>query len=96
MKYIEIIADPFHLHPAALDLIFRTKDHDKIIIISDSVEGTKTDKEPDAGVFDEAQHLLGGSLTVTESASRLIKMGYEKEMVMNCITRNPAMLISAG
>jgi N-acetylglucosamine-6-phosphate deacetylase len=38
--YIEVIADPFHLHPKTLELIFKTKNLKRIIIVSDSVKET--------------------------------------------------------
>ncbi|MDI6729574.1 MAG: hypothetical protein QMD44_11725, partial [Thermodesulfovibrionales bacterium] len=36
--YIEVIADPYHLNLKTLELIFKTKNHDRIIIVSDSVK----------------------------------------------------------
>jgi N-acetylglucosamine-6-phosphate deacetylase len=38
--YVEVIADPFHLHPETIKLIFSVKDSTKIIIVSDSVKET--------------------------------------------------------
>jgi len=29
--YIEVIADPFHVHPTTLELIFKIKDYEKIL-----------------------------------------------------------------
>jgi N-acetylglucosamine-6-phosphate deacetylase len=86
--YIEIIADPFHLHERVIELIFRIKNSDKIIIISDTV------KEMDSGchsygIKDKHGKLLGGSMVVTESAQRLIKQGYDEDIIMKCITVNP-------
>ena len=86
--YIEIIADPFHLHDRVIDLIFKIKNPVKIIIISDTVK--ETDKENQrSGVRDDRGKLLGGSMVVTESAERLIKRGYDKDVIMRCITENP-------
>ncbi len=86
--YIEIIADPFHLHDKTIDMIFRIKNHEKIIIVSDSVKETVTYSE-NKGIYSKYGKLLGGCMTITESAKRLIDCGYEKEMIMNCITLNP-------
>jgi N-acetylglucosamine-6-phosphate deacetylase len=44
--YIEVIADPFHLHPETLELIFKVKNHEKIIIVSDSVKETNSPPSP--------------------------------------------------
>ncbi len=86
--YIEVIADPFHLHRATIDLIFKMKDHTRIIIISDSVSGSKMHGSGQ-GVTDGSGRLLGGSMTITESALQLVEMGFEKNTVMKCVTENP-------
>ncbi len=86
--YIEVISDPFHLHPAALQMIFGLKNPEKIIIISDSVKKTGLSNS-EAPLTDPSGRLLGGSMTITESADRLIKQGYDKEMILRCITENP-------
>jgi len=86
--YIEIIADPFHLHEKTIELIFKTKNHDRIIIVSDTVKETKTLPQ-DKSVADVHGKLLGGSMTVAESAQRLIQTGYDEGVIMNCITANP-------
>ena len=38
--YVEMIADPFHLHPETVKLIYAVKDPSKIVIVSDSVRET--------------------------------------------------------
>jgi N-acetylglucosamine-6-phosphate deacetylase len=87
--YIELIADPFHLDPKLIDFIFSSKDHEKIIIISDTVKNTKTEAISD-GIMNGEGRLMGGSLTVTESAERLIRAGIDKDIVMKAISENPA------
>ena len=86
--YIEVIADPFHLYPKTLELIFRIKSPDKIIIVSDSVKGTRVKGRVKA-VTDTHGKLLGGSMTIIESTRRLIQMGFDEDMIMRCITTNP-------
>jgi N-acetylglucosamine-6-phosphate deacetylase len=86
--YVEVIADPHHLHPRTLDLIFTLKDPGKILIISDSVAETKTMRE-DLPVTDNRGELLGGSMTIAESAERLIARGLDRERVTRCVTENP-------
>jgi len=86
--YIEIIADPFHLHEKTVELIFKTKNHDKIIIVSDTIKETKTLPQ-NKSVADVHGKLLGGSMTVAESAQRLIQTGYDEGVIMNCINANP-------
>ena len=95
--YIEVIADPFHLYPKTLELIFRIKSLDKIIIVSDSVKGTKVKgrgKGRGKAVTNTHGKLLGGSMTIIESTGRLIQMGFDKDMIMRCITTNPARYLS--
>jgi N-acetylglucosamine-6-phosphate deacetylase len=87
--YIEVIADPFHLHPKTLDLILKTKAPDRIIIISDSVQDTIAGGSLEEGITDSRGSLKGGSLPITGSAKRLLEMGYDDGMVMDCITKNP-------
>jgi N-acetylglucosamine-6-phosphate deacetylase len=105
--YIEVIADPFHLHPKTLELIFKTKNPEKIIVVSDSVKETNSPPSPPCkggvqrrarkivkAVTDAHGKLQGGSMTIVESAERLIKMGFDEGIIMNCITKNPAKYLS--
>jgi N-acetylglucosamine-6-phosphate deacetylase len=91
--YIEIIADPHHLHEKTIELIFRTKNPERIIIVSDTVRNSKrtAGKKP---VTDKKGKFLGGSMTVAESAERLIKLGYKKDLITRCITKNPQQYLS--
>lgn len=86
--YIEVIADPFHMHPEFLKFILKTKRQDRIILVSDSVKETKT-YGGYKGVFDRRGKLLGGSETITESLNRLIRLGFDKETLLRFITENP-------
>lgn len=86
--YIEVIADPFHLDPKLIESIFSIKNPERLIIISDTVKDTKTEAVSD-GIMNGEGRLMGGSLTVTESAERLIKAGIDKETVMKAISNNP-------
>ena len=100
--YIEVIADPFHLHPKTLELVFKTKNPKKIIIVSDSVKETNSPPSPPykGGVQRRAQNIVkavtdahgklqGGSMTIVESSKRLIKMGFDETVITDCITKNP-------
>lgn len=87
--YIEVIADPFHLDIRTIELIFKTKDVKRIILVSDTVKGSETPLARN-GVRDKRGVLIGGSMAVSESARRLIGMGFREKAVMGCISRNPA------
>ena len=93
--FIEVIADPHHLNVNTLELIFRIKDPNKIVIISDSVKCTKiTEDGTGHGVINDAGTLQGGSMSITESSRRLIKRGFNEEVVKTFITANPLMYLS--
>lgn len=91
--YVEIIADPFHLHHHVIDMIFKIKNPEKIIIISDTVKETRTGCG-NSGVRDKDGKLLGGSLVVTEAAEKLIQQGFERDIIMKYITGNPQAYLS--
>ena len=93
--YVEVIADPFHLHPKTIELIFSAKKPEKIIIVSDSVKAAKMDT-PERGVTDSTGKLLGGSMTITESARYLIGLGFSKDIVERCISLNPEEYLAVG
>ena len=96
--YIELIADPYHLHLKTFELIFKTKNHDRIIIVSDTVRETKTSSPSifKEGITDTYGKLSGGCMTITESSKRLIKMGYNEDDIMAFIVRNPERYLSGG
>lgn len=91
--YVEVIADPFHLHKQIIELIYRMKEFEKIIIVSDSVKGTKNTKRNQV-IQEKTGTLEGGSMTITESANRLIGMGLDETMVVDCISANPLACLS--
>ncbi len=94
--FIEIISDPFHLHPSTLDLILKVKNPERIIIISDSIKETKLPATPvstEAGLANIHGRLLGGTMAITEAANELSEK-YDKEFVLNCITKNPERYLS--
>ena len=86
--FIEVIADPFHLHRATLELILKVKNPKRIIIVSDMVRESGTFKAGE-GVTNAYGDLLGGSMSVPGSARRLIEIGYNEEMIMKFVTENP-------
>lgn len=90
--YIEVIADPYHLDRKALELIFRTKNPKRILVVSDTVRESKT--TDNQAIMDVHKRLSGGCITITESSRRLIDMGFDKHIVENCITKNPKRYLS--
>jgi len=90
--YIEVIADPYHLDEKTFELIFRVKNPERILIISDTVKESKTTDVH--AITDVHKKLSGGCLTITESSRRLIEMGFDKHVIENCITKNPERYLS--
>jgi N-acetylglucosamine-6-phosphate deacetylase len=91
--YIEIIGDLHHLDQRTLELVFRVKNQERIIIVSDSVKETGIDG-PRARVSDGSGRLLGGGTTVTESFDVLSQKGFDKHLLMDFMTRNPERYLS--
>lgn len=87
--YVEVIADPFHLDQNIIDLIFSTKNANRIIIISDSVKESVITSCSE-GTRNDNSKLSGGSMPVTEVIDYLIQRGLKKEEVLKTISENPA------
>ncbi len=85
--YVEVIADPFHLRLETLKLIFKMKRPDRIIIVSDSVRATKAGGQ--GRITDASGRLQGGSMTIAESARRLVELGFDEGLITKMITVNP-------
>jgi N-acetylglucosamine-6-phosphate deacetylase len=93
--YVEIIADPFHLHPKIIEMIFSAKKPELIIIVSDSVKATQTSAAA-LGIADSTGRLLGGSMTIIESIGYLMSLGLQKGEVERCVGDNPERYLGGG
>jgi N-acetylglucosamine-6-phosphate deacetylase len=88
--YTEVIADGIHLHPKTLELIFSRKRLDRIILVSDSVKGRKTNK----GAFYNKDGVLAGSaITIDGVVKRLRSVGIPDAEIVEASTDNPARYI---
>ncbi len=85
--YVEVIGDLVHSDPHALELVFRTKRPDRIILVSDSVRETKALQGE--APRDKEGKLLGGSLSLPSAMGRLIQAGFDVETVTRAATKNP-------
>jgi len=83
--FIEVIADGVHLHPQTLELIFRCKPLDKIIIVSDSVMGSRSAE----GVVYSHGILAGSGLTIGGAAKKLQGIGIPDAKILRASTTNP-------
>lgn len=86
--YVEVIGDPFHLHPEIVRMIFALKPADRILLISDAVRDTHAFLRP-AEVTDARGKLLGGGLALAEAAENLIRLGIDRDAVVTSMTENP-------
>jgi N-acetylglucosamine-6-phosphate deacetylase len=86
--YVEVIADPFHLHPKTVELIFNVKNAEKIILVSDSVRRTGTRANTRA-IASHSGGLQGGSAALPESCRRLVTMGLDETVIADASTVNP-------
>ena len=93
--YVEVIADPFHLAPEILKLVFAVKNPERIIITSDTVKDTMV-KAGVRRITNMQDKLLGGSTTIKESSERLVQMGLNKEIVMKAVSENPERYLKEG
>ena len=84
--YAEVIADGFHLHPATLSLIFCCKRHDRIILVSDSVKGSRRQGKP---VYNREGSLAGSGITLKDSLSLLGNMGVGQRAITDAAIDNP-------
>lgn len=89
--YVEVVGDLTHLSVEVLQLVFKVKRPDRVILVSDSVKQTPARGKgvPQA----EDGRLLGGSVTLTGAASGLISEGIDEELVTRSMAMNPRALL---
>lgn len=84
--YIEVIADLVHIDRVALQLIFKIKRLDRIILISDSVKGKK-DKR--GCIYSKPGVLAGSSITISQAVRNIIKIGIPESIAIESAFDNP-------
>ncbi len=101
----EIIADGYHLHPAILKLLFRTKPINKIIMVTDSIKPTGLTEGPfyanneevyfEQGMFKRKEDgtIAGSSLILKNGIKFLHSIGIPLEDAIKMATLNPATLL---
>lgn len=102
--YVQVICDGIHLHPAIIQLLYRTFGPKRMILISDSMRAT--------GLNDGAYELGGQAVTVKSGIARLadgtiagstatllhcvkqaIKFGIPKQEALRMVTETPAAML---
>jgi N-acetylglucosamine-6-phosphate deacetylase len=83
--YIEVIADKVHVNENVLKLIFRTKRLDRIILVSDSVKGTKDKK---GRIYKKSGVLAGSSITLADAVRNIKGIGITEAIVLETAIDN--------
>ncbi len=84
--YIEVIADNAHISHSTLNIIFKTKRLDRIILVSDSVKGAKKRKSP---IYSKPGVLAGSSITLSDAVKNIIDVGIPEAVAMETAVDNP-------
>jgi N-acetylglucosamine-6-phosphate deacetylase len=99
--YIEVIADNSHISHSALNIIFKTKRLDRIILVSDSVKSAKIRKGPiypvrrkapselSNGVYSKPGVIAGSSITLSDAVKNIIKIGIPEPVAIEAAVDNP-------
>lgn len=90
--YVEVIADPYHLSDRLIDFIFRAKDPERVMLVSDMVRSGQG-MPGDGAARDATGRLIGGSLTITQAAARLNARGIDRSLTDRAIRENPALYL---
>ncbi len=102
---VELICDFIHLSPEIIELVFRLKGPENIILISDSISATDLpDGKFSLGTLEvkvengicklENNTIAGSTLTIDRAVKNLIKIGIKLENVLQAATYNPSRLLS--
>jgi N-acetylglucosamine-6-phosphate deacetylase len=102
----EIIADGFHVHPALITLLMRSKPVDRIILVTDALKPTmqktgimSANGEEvylgDDGVFHRRKDdcIAGSSLTMIKGIQNLVSYGVSLESALAMASTNPSNLL---
>ncbi len=99
--YIEVIADNVHISHSALNIIFKTKRLDRIILVSDSVKGAKIRKGPiypvrrkapselSNGIYSKPGVIAGSSITLSDAVKNIIHVGIPEAIAIEAAVDNP-------
>ena len=103
---VELIADGFHVHPALVELLTRSKPMDKIVLVTDALKPTEQSTgtliangeevylDP-IGVFRRKADdvIAGSSLTMNRGVKNLVSFGVDVESAIQMAASNPAELL---
>jgi len=84
--YIEVIADNIHISKTVLNIIFKVKRLDRIILVSDSVKGAKGRKGP---IYLKSGVIAGSAITLSDAVKNIIDIGIPKAIALETSIENP-------
>lgn len=84
--YVEVIPDGVHLLPETLKLIFRIKNKNRVILVSDSIKGAMYKK----GL------LQGGNISISQAGKILKKAGIPEAWIIRAARDNPERYLKSG
>lgn len=100
---VELIADLIHLHPATIDLTFRAKDYDSILLVTDSIhvtglppgeyelKGQSVILENGVCRLKHGGNLAGSTLTMDQAVRNIVgNVGVDLETAIRTASTNPA------
>ncbi len=106
--YAELICDGFHIHPAAIKLVYQAKKAEQIVLITDSMEATGC-PDGDYGIAGQAVivkdgkaltldgAIAGSTLTLIDGVRNFMTFtGASMEETVNMATLNPANMVGVA
>ncbi len=89
--YVEVIADMAHIHPEVLRLILRCKPPERVLLVSDSLAGAKTDGVPENGplYMPDGATLAGSGITLGDAVKNIESLGVPLETATLFASTNP-------
>ncbi len=90
--YVEVIADNIHLNRKTLEIIFKVKKPDRIILVSDSVKGAENKNKP---IYSKQGALLGSSITLADAVNNIKKIGISGALALETAIDNPRRYLRA-
>jgi N-acetylglucosamine-6-phosphate deacetylase len=89
--YVEVIADMAHIHPEILRLILRCKPPGRVLLISDSLAGAKTNGVPEDGplYMPDGTTLAGSGITLGDAVKNIESLGVPPDTATLFASTNP-------
>lgn len=103
---VELIADGYHVHPALIELLVRSKPADKIILVTDALKPTEQKQGTlvangeevyldQTGIFRRKKDdcIAGSSLTMNKGVKNLVEFGVDLDLAIQMAASNPSDLL---